>query len=878
LGSSGSAKATVANGANGQSGSPSPPLFAGQVGSGSFQTPTVAGDFDGGLNVAHGSARNPVTVTPAFSPKLNLVAWGDRISRQGIAKASLPDGLSIVVSGARHGLAVDAAGGIHAWGRNSSKETEIPSGLSNVVAVAAGSRHSLAVTQDGRVVAWGKNWSGQTEVPLSATNVVMVGAGEAHSVCLRGDGTLVAWGDNESEQLDVPILADDIVAVDCGYFHTLALRSDGNVVSWGVNLNGQSQDSTRRMAYQLDETVPSEATNVVSISAGWAHNLALRADGSVVAWGDNSHGQTTLPPSVTNVLAVEAGFYHSMALKADGSVVVWGRDVFGVVQGAGEVHGAVGISAGEDCAIANLQRRVVMGVPCSQVRTTFGGIAVLSVPMSCPPGATFQWIRDGRVIEGATRRGLVLRDCGPDDSGSYAIKVTDGASVHESRSIQVVVSATASTKVRGGGWGDNRLGQCNLPTDLGAAIAIDAGGFHGLALTPDGRVLGWGKNRDGQASPPRDLTNAVAISAGGDHSLALTDRGRVVAWGRNWEGQVNVPDSASDVVEISAGWAHSLALTRDGIVLAWGNNEYGQTEVPAGLRDVVSIEAGYYHSLAVRSDGSVVAWGETDSPPADLPPLVDVAAGWSHSLGLTENGRVLAWGGNDYGETNVPLNATNVVSVSAGFGFSLGLTAEGKVLAWGKRWYGETDVPAKLPGVNRISAGEDFVVALVEQGPPRVIRQPFSTKALQGGVARLKVEASGSLPISYQWLRGGRIIEGQTNSTLFIADVSAVDSLPNSVILRNRLGENTSESLSLQIMQDAETLPRMSFLSDRVDSEGGFVVEVRAPAGLELTLETTPDFAEWQQIERFRAAGHLSPVRLRLLSPDGGFTRFWRIR
>jgi len=49
LGSSGSAKATVANGANGQSGSPSPPLLEGQVGSGSFQMPTVAGDFGGGF-------------------------------------------------------------------------------------------------------------------------------------------------------------------------------------------------------------------------------------------------------------------------------------------------------------------------------------------------------------------------------------------------------------------------------------------------------------------------------------------------------------------------------------------------------------------------------------------------------------------------------------------------------------------------------------------------------------------------------------------------------------------------------------------------------------------------------------------------------------
>ena len=37
-------------------------------------------------------------------------------------------------------------------------------------------------------------------------------------------------------------------------------------------------------------TVPAAATNVVAIATGFSHNLVLRADGTVVAWGDNSLG------------------------------------------------------------------------------------------------------------------------------------------------------------------------------------------------------------------------------------------------------------------------------------------------------------------------------------------------------------------------------------------------------------------------------------------------------------------------------------------------------------------------------------------------------------------------------------------------------------
>jgi hypothetical protein len=52
----------------------------------------------------------------------------------------------------------------------------------------------------------------------------------------------------------------------------------------------------------------------VAVAAGEAHNLALQADGAVVAWGDNYSGQCSVGPVVPGAIAVAAGNSHSLEL------------------------------------------------------------------------------------------------------------------------------------------------------------------------------------------------------------------------------------------------------------------------------------------------------------------------------------------------------------------------------------------------------------------------------------------------------------------------------------------------------------------------------------------------------------------------------------
>ena len=69
----------------------------------------------------------------------------------------------------------------------------------------------------------------------------------------------------------------------------------GTVVAWGGNSQGPA-------------TVPAGLTDVVAVSGGGFHTLALKSDATVVAWGWNIYGQASVPAGLTDVTAISAGY------------------------------------------------------------------------------------------------------------------------------------------------------------------------------------------------------------------------------------------------------------------------------------------------------------------------------------------------------------------------------------------------------------------------------------------------------------------------------------------------------------------------------------------------------------------------------------------
>jgi alpha-tubulin suppressor-like RCC1 family protein len=149
---------------------------------------------------------------------------------------------------------------------------------------------------------------------------------------------------------NVPLvgLPNPVTAVAGGFAHSLALCADGTVVGWGDKTYGQT-------------TSPAAATNLVALAGGYGHTLALKANGTVVGWGDNGSGQLNMPGGLNNVAAIAAGFNHNLALKSDGTVVGWGANFYSQTNIPGDLRNVVAVAAGVAHSLALKADGTVVG-------------------------------------------------------------------------------------------------------------------------------------------------------------------------------------------------------------------------------------------------------------------------------------------------------------------------------------------------------------------------------------------------------------------------------------------------------------------------------------------------------------------------------------
>ena len=276
-------------------------------------------------------------------------------------------GVVKIAAGGGHTVAAETGGTVWTWGENSSGQLGegtttgsdnpvLVNGLTDVTAVAAGTDHSVALKMDGTVWAWGYNLFGQlgngtkidSPTPVSVTgltDVTAIAAAGNRTVALKGDGTVWFWGIKDNGTMSgylKPVTMSNltgITAVATGFYHILALKNDGTVWAWGTNDYGELGNGVLTSS----KTVPvmvSGLTGVVAIAAGGWHNLAVKSDGTVWAWGTNGFGElgndsgtsSSLPVQVnglSGVVSVAVGDYHSLSLNLDGQVHAWGWNEYG---------------------------------------------------------------------------------------------------------------------------------------------------------------------------------------------------------------------------------------------------------------------------------------------------------------------------------------------------------------------------------------------------------------------------------------------------------------------------------------------------------------------------------------------------------------------
>ena len=268
---------------------------------------------------------------------------GDGTTTGSLVPKAVPGlgGVVAIAAGLNHTLAVKADGTAWAWGRNlcgmlgdgtsTLRTSPVPvSNLSDVTSVAAGADHTLAVTADERVWAWGCNGNGalgdgtttasQVPTPVTGlTGVSQVWAASSYSLALKTDGlaagSLWGWGKNVDGQLatgdtssrTTPVkILGGVTDAAVGTAHTLAIKDDGSLWAWGraggsVGRLGDGANVSRFAPVQVWGL-----RDAVAVAAGDAFSAAIRADGSVFAWGYNLAGtDLPTPAQIPNLVVAE---------------------------------------------------------------------------------------------------------------------------------------------------------------------------------------------------------------------------------------------------------------------------------------------------------------------------------------------------------------------------------------------------------------------------------------------------------------------------------------------------------------------------------------------------------------------------------------------
>ncbi|MBI4243848.1 MAG: hypothetical protein HY606_07135 [Planctomycetes bacterium] len=288
--------------------------------------------------------------------------------------------------------------------------------------------------------------------------------------------------------------------------------------------------------------------NIAAVSAGGIHSLALKRDGTVWSWGDNTYGQLgngsygnfeTNPVQVaglSNVTQIAAGYSYSLALRKDGTVWAWGWNTYGQLGNPTVTSSTVPIQSQINNAIYIAATKY----------SIFGFSAVIKNDRTLWMFGDNQF---GQLGNGTSGWG----------TGSKIPVQVQGISNASQVSLGWAYTLVLKTDGTVWAWGNNNLGALGNGTTISSNIPVQSSG----------------------------LNNITSISAGFNYGLAITANRNVYGWGADGSGQLGTGTAVvyrttatltlfGPAQSIATGYIHSMVLRTDGTLWASGDNSSGQ--------------------------------------------------------------------------------------------------------------------------------------------------------------------------------------------------------------------------------------------------------------------------------------------------------------
>ena len=229
----------------------------------------------------------------------------------------------------------------------------------------------FAIKTDGTLWAWGSNSangvlglnqydvkiSSPTQIPGSTWSTVEGGNSTYMAAATKTDGTAWVWGYNgygamgvnqptnyrRSSPVQIPGTTWSRIAPSDQFYTTMGVKSDGTLWSMGAGTDGSLGLNQPSNTYLSSPTQIPGTTWTTEITGGNKTWLAVKSDGTLWTWGENSSGTLGQNQAYAQLSAASSpiqipgtwkhaarlGHGSVMAAKTDGTLWAWGYNADG---------------------------------------------------------------------------------------------------------------------------------------------------------------------------------------------------------------------------------------------------------------------------------------------------------------------------------------------------------------------------------------------------------------------------------------------------------------------------------------------------------------------------------------------------------------------
>lgn len=582
------------------------------------------------------------------------------------------------------------------WGDDSDGQKDEPQPQSKCTKFSSTYGSSFCLKEDGSIKGWGYDSYDQVSDIPSGTGFTDIAAACYAGFAVDSTGSIVGWGDDDEDAISsIPDASvhGPFTAVSAHCYGGFALNGDGEISGWGWGGSGSGNGS-------LVDNAPS-GTGYTKIASSYADfALALDANGTITAWGDDDHGQISNAPTGTGFLDIAVAYDALAAVASDGSLVAWGSS---------ESYFMSEVPDGNNfTAVACAYRHTCFALRSNGSIAAWGGFNDYGEISSAPNGtgytAVFGGYRFGAaMVPDLTEGNLTL--WGYEGSGQTAepqplANCTEFANTYGT---SFCLEEDGSIK----SWGDNYYGKVSGTPSGAGFIDVGASCYVGFAVDATGAIIGWGEEENGEISGIPDAAihgPFTQVSGYCEGAFALNSDGEIIGWGEDYYDLLAGIPSGDGFTKVVSTYSYAaFALRSDGSIAAWGEDYEGLvSDTPTGT-GFLDVGVSYYGAAAVAADGSLVAWGDESSLITDLPSGNDFTnvACTSYDptacFALRSDGSIAAWGYEDSGTVD---DAPTGNGYSAVFGgYTMGAAIKGGPAG-----------PSDLP----LAAQYDFTVGLAD--------------------------------------------------------------------------------------------------------------------------------------------------------------------